>query len=183
MTGPHSHMDNDNSVIDRITVPEAAERLGITQSAVHKRISRNQMRWEKDGEGRVYVFLDSSGSVNDIVNDIVNDKVNAKSKDMVLDSLRDQIVAYKDQVDYLQTELTRRSEEHREEIRRRDHLLAAALERIPAIEPPDTPSETRESPEMPSEEPHSTHAPPVPETPVPDAQHKRSWWRAFFGLE
>src|SRR5215211_172815 len=106
MTGPHSHMDNDNSVIDRITVPEAAERLGITQSAVHKRISRNQMRWEKDEEGRVYVFLDSSGSVNDRVTD--------KSKDLVLDSLRDQIVAYKDQVEYLQTELTRRSEEHRE---------------------------------------------------------------------
>ena len=172
-------MDNDNSVIDRITVPEAAERLGITQSAVHKRISRNQMRWEKDGEGRVYVFLDSSGSVNDRV----TDKVNDKSKDLVLDSLRDQIVAYKDQVEYLQTELTRRSEEHREEIRRRDHLLAAALERIPAIEPPDTPSETPESPETPSEEPYSTHAPPTPETPVSDAQHKRSWWRAFFGLE
>jgi len=172
-------MDNDNSVIDRITVPEAAERLGITQSAVHKRISRNQMRWEKDEEGRVYVFLDSSGSVNDRV----TDKVNDKSKDLVLDSLRDQIVAYKDQVEYLQTELTRRSEEHREEIRRRDHLLAAALERIPAIEPPDTPSETPESPETPSEEPYSTHAPPTPETPVSDAQHKRSWWRAFFGLE
>jgi len=174
-------MDNDNLVIDRITVPEAAERLGITQSAVHKRISRNQMRWEKDEEGRVYVFLDSSGSVNDRV----TDKVNDKSKDLVLDSLRDQIVAYKDQVEYLQTELTRRSEEHREEIRRRDHLLAAALERIPAIEaPPDTtPSEPREAPETASEEPYSTHAPPVPETPVSDAQHKRSWWRAFFGLE
>ena len=168
-------MDNDNSVIDRITVPEAAERLGITQSAVHKRISRNQMRWEKDGEGRVYVFLDSSGSVNDIV----TDKVNDKSKDLVLDSLRDQIVAYKDQVEYLQTELTRRSEEHREEIRRRDHLLAAALERIPAIEPPDTPSETPESPETPSEEPHSTHAPPEQQEP----SQRRSWWRAFFGLE
>ena len=175
MTGPHSHMDNDNSVIDRITVPEAAERLGITQSAVHKRISRNQMRWEKDEEGRVYVFLDSSGSVNDRV----TDKVNDKSKDLVLDSLRDQIIAYKDQVEYLQTELTRRSEEHREEIRRRDHLLAATLERIPAIEPPDTPSETRESPEMPSEEPHSTHAPPEQQEP----SQRRSWWRAFFGLE
>src|SRR5215217_888238 len=172
MTGPHSHMDNDNSVIDRITVPEAAERLGITQSAVHKRISRNQMRWEKDGEGRVYVFLDSSGSVNDIV----TDKVNDKSKDLVLDSLRDQIVAYKDQVEYLQTELTRRSEEHREEIRRRDHLLAAALERIPAIEPPDTPSEPRESPVKGSEEPHSNHAPPDQEKP----SQRRSWLHRFF---
>src|SRR5215208_2387836 len=172
MTGPHSHMDNDNSVIDRITVPEAAERLGITQSAVHKRISRNQMRWEKDGEGRVYVFLDSSGSVNDRV----TDKVNDKSKDLVLDNLRDQIVAYKDQVEYLQTELTRRSDEHREEIRRRDHLLAAALERIPAIVSPDAPSEPRESPETPSEEPHSTHAPQEQQEP----SQRRSWLHRFF---
>src|SRR5215207_3148830 len=174
MTGPHSHIDNDNSVIDRITVPEAAERLGITQSAVHKRISRNQMRWEKDEEGRVYVFLDSSGSVNDRV----TDKVNDKSKDLVLDSLRDQIVAYKDQVEYLQTELTRHSEEHREEIRRRDHLLAAALERIPAIEPPDTPSETRESPVTASEETGKGAAPPEQQEP---SQRRSRLHRFFFG--
>jgi predicted transcriptional regulator len=47
MTERHGHIDNDKRVIDRITVPEAAERLGITQSAVHKRISRNQTRGRK----------------------------------------------------------------------------------------------------------------------------------------
>ena len=74
-----------------------------------------------------------------------------------------------------------------EEARRKDHLLAAALEgatleRIPA---PEESSEPREERVMDSEEPYSTHAPPIPETPVSEAQHKRKvpWWRAFFGLE
>jgi hypothetical protein len=41
----------------------------------------------------------------------------------------------------------------------------------------------RDTSVTPSEEPYSTHAPPVPETPVSEAQPKRSWWRVFFGLE
>jgi len=54
------------------------------------------------------------------------------------------------------------------------------MQRIPELE---APSEKQDSPTTASEEPYMTHAPPVPETPVPDAQRKRSWWRAFFGLE
>jgi hypothetical protein len=163
-------MDNDRRVIDRITVPEAAERLGITQSAVHKRISREQMRWEKDDDGRVYVFLDSSESVNDKATDRVNDR----SKDELVDSLRDQITAYKDQVDYLRAELARRSEEHREEMRRKDHLLAATLERIPAIEAPaEEPSEPRESPVTTFEDEGKGE--------IPRETEKRTWWQRMFG--
>jgi len=44
-------------------------------------------------------------------------------------------------------------------------------------------SETSGAPDTASEEPYSTHAPPTPETPVSEAQPKRSWWRVFFGLE
>src|SRR5215210_9599466 len=65
-----------------------------------------------------------------------------------------------------------------EESRRKDHLLAAALERMPAIE---APTEARESPvtsqeepvntptpETPftEEDPYITHAPPTPDYPV-----------------
>ena len=67
-----------------------------------------------------------------------------------------------------------------EEARRKDHLLAAALEaaaleRTPALEEP---SEPREERVMDSEEPYSTHA-PIPEHPV----ERPSWWRRFFGFE
>src|SRR5215212_578903 len=55
-----------------------------------------------------------------------------------------------------------------EENRRKDHLLAAALERIPALEPPP---EARESPETPSE--------PVPGTQAP--RNRRRLMSAYRG--
>src|SRR3712207_6461924 len=93
MTEQNSHMDVHNHVINRVTVPEAARLLGITQSAVHKRIARDQIVWEKTKDGRVYVFLDSA----EIVRDIVNDRSMDESKDALIAGLRDQIGAYKDQ--------------------------------------------------------------------------------------
>ena len=68
----------------------------------------------------------------------------------------------------------------RREVERKDTLLMSLMQRIPELE---APPEKQESPSTASEEPYSTHAPPMPETPVPDAQHKRPWWRQFFGLE
>jgi excisionase family DNA binding protein len=47
---------------ERITVQEAARRLGITESAVRKRAARGQVRSVKVMEGkkeRLYIFLDS----------------------------------------------------------------------------------------------------------------------------
>ena len=79
------------------------------------------------------------------------------------------INALKSQIEMLEREL----EDRKEEARRYQHLLAAALERIPALEePPDTPpepSQTRDS------------APEEPETKPPDTE-RRSWWRRWFGV-
>ncbi len=47
---------------ERVTVQEAARRLGITESAVRKRAGHGQLRSEKVMEGkkeRLYIFLDS----------------------------------------------------------------------------------------------------------------------------
>jgi hypothetical protein len=80
-----------------------------------------------------------------------------------------------DQVEYLRRELEIRNDE----LRRKDHQLAAALERIPAIEPPETP----EAPKGASEKPTgSAHKPPEPQEPTSHPQ-ERSWWRRFFGFE
>jgi hypothetical protein len=74
-----------------------------------------------------------------------------------------------EQVAYLKETVDKRDEE----IRRRDHLLAAALERIPALEaPPDTTlSEPRGSRETASEEAAKGYA-PLREQPEPP-QKKR----------
>jgi excisionase family DNA binding protein len=41
--------------LDRLTVVEAAERLGVKEQAVRKRIARGTLRHTKDEGGRVYV--------------------------------------------------------------------------------------------------------------------------------
>jgi hypothetical protein len=55
-------------------------------------------------------------------------------------------------------------------------LLAAALERIPAIE---APSEERERRETPDHEPESTDS--RTEQAEPQRSAERSWWRRMFG--
>ncbi|MDQ3833129.1 MAG: hypothetical protein M3315_05740 [Actinomycetota bacterium] len=60
-----------------------------------------------------------------------------------------------------------------EELRRKDHIIAALTERMPELEPA---SETPESPTAPSEEPGSSSL----YTP-PDGE-RRSWLARFFGL-
>ncbi len=66
-------------------------------------------------------------------------------------------------------ELRRQNEYLREENRRKDHLLAAALERIPAIEPPQEPSE--------SAEPRSAEPTPTEGTGEPQRAAERPWWQ------
>jgi hypothetical protein len=161
----------------RLPVPEAAGVMGISAEAVRQRIKRGTLPTEKDAGGTVFVLL-SEDLVRDRSRPV--DDSTRKDGDITDGSTRQDgdstalIESLQEQVEYLKETVAKRDEE----IRRQDHLLAAALERIPAIE--EAPSERRESPMTASEEPYSTHAAPVPETPVPDAQHKRSWWRSFF---
>jgi excisionase family DNA binding protein len=50
----------DRRGVDRLTIQEAARRLGISEGAVRKRVTRGSIEHEKD-DGRVYVYLDAGG--------------------------------------------------------------------------------------------------------------------------
>jgi excisionase family DNA binding protein len=142
----------------RMTVPEAATRLGISAEAVRARIHRGTLEHTKEG-GTVYVLLtrhdvrhydtrthyDAERAHH---NDDARTHHNAVIPAEAVRRLEDHNADLKDQVENLQRELEVRNDE----LRRKDHLLAAALERIPAIEPPDTPSEQRDAPVTASEE-------------------------------
>jgi len=41
---------------DRVSVSEAAEMVGVTQSAIRKRVQRGTIPWDEDSEGRIYVL-------------------------------------------------------------------------------------------------------------------------------
>jgi hypothetical protein len=53
--------DGDRRGVDRLTIQEAARRLGISEGAVRKRVIRDTLNHEKDDDGRVYVYLDTGG--------------------------------------------------------------------------------------------------------------------------
>ena len=104
---------------DRVTVQEAARRLGISESGVRKRVKREQIDSTHEG-GRVYVYLDSVVTDADPVPDSVPDKYVASLEDQV-ESLREQLAA------------------EREANRENRRIIIALTSRIPELESP-TPS-------------------------------------------
>lgn len=134
---------------------EAAELLGSTTEAVRKRAKRGTLDSETDEDGRLYVWVDNR--VDD-----GGDRVDGR-----VDDHRDELFERMgSEIDHLRAQLAQEREANRENRR----LLAAALERIPAIE--EAPPEVRESPVTASEGEDHAPAPPEPEKP--------SWWRRLF---
>jgi hypothetical protein len=110
--------------------------------AVRKRIARGTLESEKGADGKVYVWLD----------DALDADAPRSDTDRLISTLEEQL---------------RLEREAHAEARR---LLAAALERIPAIE-------ASESPEPPAGDASRGDVPPEAQEP-PEA---RPWWRRWFG--
>ena len=131
----------------RITVQEAARRLGVKEDAIRKRIQRGTLRTEKDPEdGRVYVYMDAAQDTTyDGFQDATYDGSQDPSQDEPYDAL---VETLHDQVEYLRGVIKTRDRELEarvEELRRKDHIIAALTERIPAIEAPLEPPESPET--------------------------------------
>jgi excisionase family DNA binding protein len=122
--------------MDRVTVQEAAQRLGISQDAVRQRIRRGSMRHDKDDKGRVYVYLDPTNTRPTPVHDAPSATVHDVSRSNEL------VTELRNRIQFLETELTDR----KEEARRKDHIIAALTQRIPELEPPSEPREYAERP-------------------------------------
>jgi len=122
--------------MNRVTVQEAAQRLGISQDAVRQRIRRGSMRHDKDGKGRVYVYLDPTNTRATPVHDAPRGTVHDASRSNEL------VTELRNRIQFLETELTDRKEESR----RKDHIIAALTQRIPELEPPSEPREYSERP-------------------------------------
>ena len=176
--------------MDRVSVAEAAHRLGISQDAVYKRIKRGSIPWDKGEDDKTYVWIDEVDGSTDRARqstDQASESSNYVSKDELLSEMRAR-------VSFLE-----------EELQRKDAILLSLTQRIPELEPPKaSSSEPQEASETGSEEFHGTHAPPIPEQPVtrPESEEhplygtsaqeaeeslqrrsERSWWRRFFGFE
>lgn len=145
---------NRPSTHRRVTVVEAATILGITPDAVRSRLRRGTLTKDTGDDGTVYVLLDGH-----------TDQTTDRPTDQ---TTTDYINALTSQIEYLKTVVEKRDEE----IRRRDHLLAAALERIqpPLESAPEPPGR----PETPSEDKVGDR--------VQDDRERSSWWKRLFGV-
>jgi excisionase family DNA binding protein len=147
---------------DRVTIQEAAQRLGVKEDAIRKRIQRGTLRHEKTQEGRVFVWVDAApGATQDTARDAYRDV----SHDALLTAKEETIAALREQ-------LAQANERDRENRR----IIAALTARIPAIE---APQEARESPRTVEEEPE--RAEPRPSTSEAQEGVQRPWWRRMFG--
>ncbi len=149
--------ERDRRGVDRLTIQEAARRLGISEGAVRKRVTRGTLRYEKEQDGRIYVYLDAGDrrGVDGGQDEGVDPNNNA-----LISQLRDEVA-------YL-----------RDENRRKDEIImqqAMTMRQLTAAKPQE-PTEATETLEEEQERagPHSATG---------EAQEgvRRSWWRRMFG--
>ncbi len=149
----------------RFTVSQAAKHLSTTESSIRHKVNRNSIPHERDEEtNRVYILID------EVEDEVLTEDTQRDTNGEPSDNER-LITTLTMQLEATQESLKQEREANRENRR----LLAAALERIPAIEAAPEP---RESAQTPSEEQGNGTAHPEDERP-----EKRSWFKRFFGLE
>ena len=180
-----------------MTVQEAAAALGVTVEAVRGRMHRGKYGRDKDPDGRVFVLVPADQlpegqpersserlgerSTNGRAN--VQANVNAAGPgEELVDRLLDEVAFLRAELADRGEALRRREELHGEEVRRRDHIIAGLVERIPpAIEAPPEP---RDGHETPAEGPEGADHRPADNGAQEAAGRRpeRSWWaRLLFG--
>lgn len=149
----------------RMTVHDAARKLGISEDAVRMRVKRSTLEADRE-DGRLYVLLDPDPTLDPTADQ--NGSSAAKLERALTAELLEEL---RSRVSYLEGVISTRDEE----IRRRDVIISHLTQRIPAIEAAESP----ESP-VPSEPP--TEAGEAPrEEGAQEAREPRSWWRLLFG--
>jgi type IV secretory pathway VirB10-like protein len=122
---------------ERLTVAQAAARLGITEGAVRSRIKRGTLDTAKEGNSVFVLLGDGTSQTNQATSTGVPNDQSA-----LIEALRDQI-----------EDLRQERDEWREQARIADRLLSAAMERIPPqLEAPQEPPEDAETVEEAREE-------------------------------
>jgi hypothetical protein len=108
--------------MDRVTVVEAAVRLGVKEQAIRKRIQRGTIAHDKDDDGRVHVYLAPDNRATGTGTGVDT------SISTLVQSLQDQIA-------YLRQE----AEDWKEEARRKDTIIMSLTQRLPELEAPAGP--------------------------------------------
>jgi hypothetical protein len=170
--------------MEKLVLTEAARRLGISEEALRKRITRGKVASEKDSEGHVYVLLDGSEAPESA------GKPALETAPRAPESLQQELDRLWQQINKLTQDLERERTARAEEQRRHDHIIMAMVTKMPALKaglsPEDTAkltvaadstvintTEATSETAAPLETP--TSPPPASAPPAP----KRPWWKRF----
>ena len=171
-----------------MTVQEAAAALGVTVEAVRGRMHRGKYGREQGPGGRVFVLVPAD-LLPDHEPERSTERLGERSANVesnVGSGPAEVVERLLDEVAFLRTELAERSDAlrrrevlHGEEIRRRDHIIAGLVERIPELGPA---RESRNGHETATEAPKGAAEPRPATGGAQEGAERRSWWRQFFGF-
>jgi hypothetical protein len=147
---------------ERVSVSQAADHLGTTVDAIRKRVQRGTIPYEKDGDGRVWILLDTGRPRQDRDQDTTGRRHDSGASHVLVEVGRDG-----------RRLVVRLLEAEREAHKEARRIIAGLVQRIPELESPTVPSESPESATAGDEGGGGT---PGPERPT----ERRSWWRRMF---
>ena len=137
MTERDESRDRPGDEMVRLTVSEAADRLGTTEAGVRKRVQRGQIPHERGEDGRLFVWI-SPGETRHAGSRGRSDESRDESRSELVEELRDRLR-------FVERQLEAEHQAHAEARR----IIVGLVERIPpAVE---APSGARGSPETASE--------------------------------
>lgn len=158
----------DNGTL-RVTIREAASRLGVTEAAIRKRIQRGSLGREMGKDGRVYVNLDLSQDMSQPESQVHRDPL-----------VEELVAELRDRVTFLERLLEQRSVE----AERYQQIVAGLTQSNNQLTTRLRELEAPERPQKPHDEPEGAGPRSYTEGPyAAQEQPRRSWWRAFFGLD
>ena len=177
--GPGGRQD---AAPEGLTVAEAAGRLGVTPDAVRRRLHRGTLAGAKtvDGEWRVWLPEPAPGEETGGRQDAAGTPPGEAPGDLI-PAYEARLAEMREDLAFLRNELTARTEE----IRRRDHIIAGFIERLPELPAGD------DAPRTPPEGPGATDPGTAPFRPSVAAWRERTtrevdldapsppapWWR------
>lgn len=152
--------------MERLTVAEAARRLGVSPEAVRKRIKRSTIEHDQDQDGLTHVYVDVDNQVGNPSPDAEPDTVANPHLERLLQNQEREI-------EYLRSQLEDANARDRENRR----IIAGLVQRIPELEAP--PQSAQEAEDVAESAFGGESREEAAEEPT-EAQERRPWWRRIF---
>ena len=128
MTERDESRDRPGDEMVRLTVAEAADRLGISEASVRKRVQRGQIPHERGADGRVLVWI-SPGETRHAESRDEPAEYRDQSRNELVEELRDRLR-------FVERQLEAERQAHAEARR----IIGGLVQRIPEFEPPREPA-------------------------------------------